>query len=106
MLFPTIDFALFFLVVFGVGWSLSGKPVLWKLAMLGFSYFFYAWWDPRFVLLLVAETLIAHVGSRRIHATHDEAVAKRWTWVTVGGLLGILGYFKYAGFFAVNLDNL
>ena len=106
MLFPTIDFALFFLVVFGVGWSLSGRPVLWKLAMLGFSYFVYAWWDPRFVLLLVAETLIVHVGARRIHATDDPATAKRWMWGSVGSLLGILGYFKYAGFFAVNLDNL
>ena len=106
MLFPTIDFALFFLVVFGVGWSLSGRPVWWKLAMLGFSYFFYAWWDPRFVLLLVLETLIAHVGARRIFATDDPVRAKRWMWLSVGGLLAILGYFKYAGFFAVNLDNL
>ena len=106
MLFPTIDFALFFMVVFAVGWLLAPRPAFWKLAMLGFSYFFYAWWDPRFVLLLVAETVIVHFGARSIHATDDQAVAKRWMVGSVVLLLGILGYFKYAGFFAVNLDNL
>ena len=66
MLFPTIDFAIFFLVVFSLSWILRPYATPWKLFMLASSYFFYAWWNPRFVLLLVAETAIAHFGAQAI----------------------------------------
>ncbi len=105
MLFPTTDFAIFFLVAFTIMWALNSKPALWKIATLGLSYFFYGWWDPRFVLLLVAETAIAHVGARMIHRSTDDSVRKWWMIGSVAALLGILGYFKYVGFFAVNVDN-
>ena len=105
MLFPTIDFAIFFLVAFALNWVLSPFPTPWKLAILGLSYFFYAWWDPRFVLLLVAETAIAHFGVRFIARSTTQQNRKRWMTISVVGLLGILAYFKYAGFFAVSVDN-
>jgi len=105
MLFPTIDFAVFFLVAFSICWILSPFPTPWKLAILGLSYFFYAWWDPRFVLLLVAETVIAHFGAVLMARTTTPAGRKRVMAISVLALLGILGYFKYAGFFAVNVDN-
>jgi len=105
MLFPTIDFAIFFLVAFALCWALSPFPVPWKLATLGLSYFFYGWWDPRFVLLLVAETVIAHIGARLVAANDSPVVRRRWMVATVVALLSILGYFKYAGFFAINVDN-
>ena len=47
MLFPTIDFALFFALVFLGHWLLNPKPLPWKLFMIGASYVFYAWWDVR-----------------------------------------------------------
>ena len=106
MLFPPIDFAIFFLVAFTVMWSLNGRSVLWKLATLGLSYFFYGWWDPRFVLLLVAQTAIAHEGARLLVRSSDPTRRKWSMIITVALLLGILGYFKYYGFFAVNVDNL
>ena len=59
MLFPTIDFAIFFAVAFTANWLLNPYPGPWKLAMIGLSYFFYSWWDWRFVLLLAGSTLIA-----------------------------------------------
>ncbi|MEI8051260.1 MAG: MBOAT family protein [Actinomycetes bacterium] len=105
MLFPTIDFALFFLAAFALCWVLSPFPTPWKLAVLGLSYFFYGWWEPKFVLLLVAETAIAHVGARMITRARDDRTARLWKIAAVGSLLGILGYFKYAGFFAVSIDN-
>ena len=106
MLFPTIDFAVFFLVAFSLCWLLSPFPTPWKLCVLVLSYAFYAFWDPKFVLLLVVETAIAHVGARLIVRASGQQARKRWMVASVAGLLGILGYFKYAGFFAVNLDNL
>ncbi|CAB4867932.1 MAG: MBOAT family protein [Actinobacteria bacterium] len=105
MLFPTIDFAIFFAVAFCLCWALSPFPIFWKVAVLALSYFFYAWWDPRFVLLLVAETVIAHVGARLVASSPSEKLRKWWMVGSVSGLLLILAYFKYVGFFAVNVDN-
>ena len=107
MLFPTIDFAIFFAVAFTVCWLLSPFPRYWKLAVLGFSYFFYAWWDPKFVLLLVAETLIAYVGGQLItNRAATLETRKLWMFGSIACLLGLLVYFKYAGFFTLNVDNL
>ncbi|MDA8341968.1 MAG: MBOAT family protein [Actinomycetota bacterium] len=105
MLFPTIDFAIFFAVVFTVSWLLNPFPVPWKLFIVAASYFFYAWWDWRFVFLLAAATVIAHVGATAIERTSGTA-RRVAMWASVAGLLGLLGWFKYYGFFAVNLDNL
>ena len=106
MLFPTIDFAIFFLAAFTLCWVLNPYPAPWKLTVLGLSYFFYGWWDPKFVLLLVAETAVAHVGARLVHRTQDPRIRKWYLIGTITVLLGTLGYFKYAGFLAVNVDNL
>jgi D-alanyl-lipoteichoic acid acyltransferase DltB (MBOAT superfamily) len=106
MLFPTTDFAIFFLIAFSIAWVLSPFPAPWKLSLLGLSYFFYGWWDPGFVLLIIAETAIAHVGARLVHRTQDPGRRKAILIGTIVVLLGILGYFKYAGFLTVNVDNL
>jgi D-alanyl-lipoteichoic acid acyltransferase DltB (MBOAT superfamily) len=106
MLFPTIDFAVFFAVVFTVNWMLNPFPRLWKLAMLAASYLFYSWWDWRFVFLLAAVTVMTHVGAVTMRRIEDERSRRVALVATVAGLLGLLGWFKYYGFLAVNLDNL
>ena len=58
MLFPTLDFALFFLVVFVITWELRGYDEWRKTVLLATSYFFYGYWDWRFTLLLAASSLI------------------------------------------------
>ena len=52
MLFPTITFAVFFLLVFVGNWLLMPRQRVWKPFMLVVSLVFYGWWDWRFVLLL------------------------------------------------------
>jgi len=105
MLFPTFDFAIFFAVAFTANWLLNPYPGPWKLAMLALSYFFYGWWDWRFILLLIASTVIAHVGALAVTRTTTERSRKVALLLACAGLLGLLGYFKYYGFLAVNLDN-
>jgi D-alanyl-lipoteichoic acid acyltransferase DltB (MBOAT superfamily) len=106
MLFPTIDFAIFFVVAFTANWLLNPYPRLWKLAMLAASYVFYSWWDWRFVFLLAAVTVTAHVGATVVDACQDERRRRLAMVASVTVLLGILGWFKYYGFLAVNADNL
>jgi D-alanyl-lipoteichoic acid acyltransferase DltB (MBOAT superfamily) len=105
LLFPTFDFAIFFAVAYTVHWLLNPYPAPWKLAMVVLSYVFYGWVGWSYCLLLVATSLIAHLGGRAIVATRTER-SRRWAMgIACAALLGLLGWFKYYGFVSVNLDN-
>ena len=105
MLFPTFTFAAFFAVVLPVSWALRRFPQPWKLFVLGASYWFYAAWDRRFVLLLVAMTLV-NAAAARMNRRFDHPVARRAA-VAVGVIfdLGVLAFFKYYGFFTQSLES-
>ena len=55
------------------GWMLHSKPVSWKLFMIAASYLFYAWWNPRFVLLIAASTVVNTICGRVIHRANEQA---------------------------------
>jgi D-alanyl-lipoteichoic acid acyltransferase DltB (MBOAT superfamily) len=100
MLFPTVEYALFFLVVFALAWE-SRRP-LWqhKTLLLAASYFFYGFWDWRFLPLLVGISLLAACVSRWVQAASSERARKSWLTLGVVLALGTLGFFKYRGFAA------
>jgi len=106
MLFPTLDFAFFFLIVFAVSWELRHRPETRKVFLLGASYFFYGYWDWRFTMLLAASSLINYTAGRLVGLTRDVGQRK----LLVGGAvvlnLSILGFFKYYGFFLDSLADL
>jgi len=98
MLFPTVQFAIFFVVVFLGHWLLMQHPKPWRWFILAASYFFYGFWDWRFTGLLAASTLVNQLAAVAIHSARSPRSRR---WFLVGGVaanLGILGYFKYAGF--------
>jgi D-alanyl-lipoteichoic acid acyltransferase DltB (MBOAT superfamily) len=105
MLFPTIDFAIFFGVVFLAHWLLQPFPRRWKVFMTAASYVFYAWWEVAFVLLLAAATVITQAAAVGVDRARTPRMRKLAMWLGVAGLLGLLGYFKYYEFFAVNVAN-
>jgi alginate O-acetyltransferase complex protein AlgI len=105
MLFPTATFAVFLLVVLTLSWALMDRPRAWRPFMLAASYFFYGWWDWKFVFLLVASTLVNHVAAVAIWRTHRRRVRKAWLTAAVAFDLGLLAYFKYAGFFVSSVEN-
>jgi D-alanyl-lipoteichoic acid acyltransferase DltB (MBOAT superfamily) len=105
MLFPTIDFAIFFAVVFLLSWLLTPFPRRWKIFMILASYVFYGWWDLHFVFLLAAATSVAQLGAVAIQRTDAPVLRKAVLWATVAMELGLLGWFKYYDFFAVNVAN-
>ena len=105
MLFPTIDFAIFFAVAFTVNWLLNPYAGWWKLAMIGLSYVFYGWVGWSYCLLLFTTTAVAFVGGNVTGAMRNDRGRRTAMIVTVAALLGILAWFKYYGFVSVNLDN-
>ena len=65
MLFPTIQFAIFFPIVFVLAWLLRPYPTRWKVLMVVASYFFYGWWDWHYVFLLARSRRSRTRSSRR-----------------------------------------
>ncbi|HUG86456.1 MAG TPA: MBOAT family protein [Euzebya sp.] len=106
MLFPTIAFAVFFVIVLTGSWLLMPRRGQWKLFMLLASYVFYGWWNIRFVALIAAVTLVNHVGATTISRLPPGRVRRLVLIVVVAADLGILGFFKYYGFFVSSLANL
>jgi D-alanyl-lipoteichoic acid acyltransferase DltB (MBOAT superfamily) len=105
MLFPTVDFALFFCLVFLGHWLLNPRPLPWKLFMIGASYVFYGWWDWHFVWLLAGVSALAQLGGLAV-ARQENPKRRRWaTGVAVAALLLPLAYFKYYGFFSLSVTN-
>ena len=99
MLFPTLSFGLFFLVVYALIWALGVSNEWRKIALLMASWFFYGAWDGRFVALLFASAAANWALARGIAAS--EARGRRHGLLALGvaANLAVLGYFKYAGFF-------
>ena len=105
MLFPTVTFAIFFLIVLPLSWALMPHRRAWQAWILLASYVFYAWWDWRFVLLLVASTVVNHVLAVAIYRTKPIRTRKALLASAVTFDLALLGYFKYAGFFVTSAEN-
>ena len=105
MLFPTVDFAIFFVLVFVGHWLLNHLAQPWKWFMIAASYVFYAWWDWRFVLLLVGVSVLAQLGAIAVSKTRTPRARLVVNGIAVTLLLLPLAFFKYYGFFAVNVTN-
>jgi alginate O-acetyltransferase complex protein AlgI len=97
MLFPTIDFGLFFAFALAVVWSLNSFNLLKKWVLLALSLAFYASWSWRFLLLLFASGAISYVVGLYVGAERPWRKAVLALGIALD--LGILGYFKYLDFF-------
>jgi D-alanyl-lipoteichoic acid acyltransferase DltB (MBOAT superfamily) len=106
MLFPTITFALFFMIVLPLSWLLMPRRRRWKIFMIGASYFFYGYWNPWFCLLIAASTIGNQLVAQRIHGSTNDTTKRRWLILGLVGNLGVLGYFKYYDFFVSEATNL
>jgi D-alanyl-lipoteichoic acid acyltransferase DltB (MBOAT superfamily) len=104
MLFPTVEYAIFFIVTLAIGWALVDHHRVHKLFLLGASWFFYAFWDWRFLPMLVALSGFAWVMANGIKASTGR---KHQVWLTAGiiGCFAPLVYFKYASFLLLTLAN-
>ena len=106
MLFPTIDFALFFVVVFLGHWVLNHDRRTWVLFMIGASYVFYAWANWRYVFLLAGVSVISQLAAQAVARREDPRRRARAAALGVAATLAPLLCFKYYGFVTVNVANL
>ncbi|MBA2517454.1 MAG: MBOAT family protein [Solirubrobacterales bacterium] len=106
MLFPTVQFAIFFPIVLTLSWLLMPRQQLWKAFIVLASYVFYAAADWRFALLLAGITVANQLAARLIAGSGDPRRRHRLVVGAVAGDLLILGVFKYYGFFVQDIGGL
>jgi alginate O-acetyltransferase complex protein AlgI len=106
VLFPTATFAIFFIVVLPLSWLLMPSGARWRAFIVLASFVFYAGWDWRFCFLLAFSILWNHVFAGAIAARDDPRTRKWLLAAALAGNLGLLGYFKYYGFFVTSTNNL
>lgn len=97
MVFNSLTFIAFFLVVLGaynlpLGWT--AKKVFLLLA----SYVFYAAWNPPFVILLWISTIVDWVAAQQLVKAQKQWHRRAWMLISVVVNLGMLAYFKYGQF--------
>ncbi|TML77839.1 MAG: MBOAT family protein [Actinobacteria bacterium] len=107
MLFNSYVFLFAFLPAVLVGWWGLTR---WRRLRLAFltsaSWFFYAWWDWRYLPVLIGATSVDFVAGRWIAASESEPRRRLLLATSLATNVGILAYFKYAGFFFGSLNGI
>jgi alginate O-acetyltransferase complex protein AlgI len=109
MLFTTVPFLLMFMPVVFAGFFLLGRwrPPAAAGWLLFASVFFYGFWMPEYVALLLGSIAVNFgVGVCMAKAPDTGRTRRLWLVAGVSFNLLLLGYFKYANFFVANVNAL
>lgn len=106
MLFNSFDFAVFFPIVFFLYWALSKNLRAQNVLILAASYVFYAWWDYRFLFLLIFSISLDYFSGLKIDQSKSQRGKKTWLLISILINLGFLGFFKYYNFFIDSFSSL
>jgi D-alanyl-lipoteichoic acid acyltransferase DltB (MBOAT superfamily) len=98
MLFDSPAFIAFLIPVVFIFWRLNHRAQ--NVFLLLASYFFYGWWDWRFLALMIGSTTVDFLIAQKI--VHGKQNPHRRKWFIFSLVLNftILGIFKYFDFFA------
>ncbi len=96
-----MQFIFFFPLLFVLYYVLSYRYRT-VLLLLG-SYFFYAYWKPVYIILILFSTSLDFFTAKKIEASKG-LVKRNWLFLSLFGNLGILFFFKYSQFFIENLN--
>ena len=100
MLFNSLIFPIFLVIVFAAYWLLQKGPLRLQNALLVVvSYIFYGWWDWRFLSLIFFSSVVDYVVGMTLERTEDDRKRKILLGTSLATNLGLLGFFKYYGFF-------
>ena len=100
MLFNSIEYIIFLPIIFIIYWNCFNKSVKYQnLLLLLASYFFYSWWDYRFLSLIIISTVVDYVVGIKIHNSLQIKIKKRWLSLSILLNISLLGFFKYCNFF-------
>ena len=101
MLFNSFAFVGFFLIVYSLYAILRHRAQ--NVLLLVASYFFYGCWDWRFLSLIFASTVVDYLCGIRMSEAGSARSRRAYLLLSLATNLGMLGVFKYFGFFGESL---
>lgn len=106
MLFNSFEFAIFLPLVFIIYWTIGkdnrkGQNLLLLIA----SYFFYGFWDWRFLSLIIFSSFIDYYSGISIYNSSSSKEKRFWLYFSVFWNLGTLFIFKYFNFFITEFKD-
>lgn len=99
MIFSSPEFIVFFALVLLTISLLGPRNTQRKAFLLCASYYFYAYWDYRFVSLIIASTLVDFWVGGRLEQTASTVARRVLLCISLSFNLGMLFTFKYFNFF-------
>src|SRR3954463_7758367 len=103
MLFNSLTFVVFFVVVLLAYWNMRDWDNRKNLLVVA-SYLFYGAWNPPFAALLFATTALDFYLGRKMGKVHTPAERRLWLVISVAVNLSMLGFFKYGNFLLENFQ--
>jgi D-alanyl-lipoteichoic acid acyltransferase DltB (MBOAT superfamily) len=105
MLFNSIEFAIFLLIVFLLYWRFSKKVRIQNLFLLVASYFFYSWWNWKYLSLVLFCSIVNYMAGLLLMKTDEQKRRKLILTVCCLISIGVLGIFKYYDFFITSFAD-
>ena len=106
MVFSSLSFLYIFLPICILG-AFSLPKLQWKnYFLLAMSLFFYAWGEPKWIILMIISTAVEYAGALVVDRNRGTWKAKAAVGVSVGVALSFLFIFKYLDFFTFNFNTL
>lgn len=104
MLFTSMTFLIFFIIVLALYWLLPKREQ--NIMLLAASYFFYGYWDWRFLSLILTTTVVCYICGLLMNKEVKPSRRKAVLIFGIAANLSILGFFKYYNFFIENFNGI
>lgn len=108
MVFSSLTFLCIFLPIVVILYGIF--PVKWRnFLLLAASLVFYAWGEPRYILIMLFSTVFDYINGRLIEyydMQQKQKAKKRIVMVSIVGNLGILAFFKYTDMLIVSWNQI
>jgi len=104
MLFNSVEFVIFIAIVLPIYALLHGRAL--RVFLIIASYIFYGWANPFYCLLLFASTVLDFNIGRVMQRSNNERTRRGLLFMSLAGNIGLLGVFKYSGFFVQSINDI
>lgn len=104
MLFNSLDYFIF-LPLITILYFILNYRFRWIVLLLG-SYFFYMYWKPEYILLIILSTIIDYWCGLSMSGIGEKSKRKPFLYISLISNLSLLFFFKYFNFFSGEINRL
>ncbi|BBH23331.1 alginate regulatory protein [Paenibacillus baekrokdamisoli] len=106
MVFSSLFFLYLFLPILLIAYFAFRNTSYRNWILILFSFAFYAWGEPVWIILLILASIIGYLFALGIEKYRGTWLAKAQFIVAIAINIGILGFFKYSGFLVDTIHSL